>query len=158
MDTNKEEAIRCLKIAKNQYGSKNYEAAIRLTNKSINLFPTDEAKEFLLKAEKAAATNSSSSTSTPTTETPPQTSSSTSTQNKESPKAKEKPSAGQQTTEVREILSCGTDYYKVLQVGKKCTETEIKKSYRKVNDEYICRYKGFACLSLIVIARSQISS
>jgi DnaJ family protein B protein 12 len=152
MDTNKEEAIRCLKIAKNQYGSKNYEAAIRLTNKSINLFPTDEAKEFLLKAEKAAATNSSSSTSTPTTGTPPQTSSQTSKQ------TKEKPFASQQTTEVREVLSCGTDYYKVLQVGKKCTETEIKKSYRKVNAEYVYHHKEFVCLSLNVSARSQISS
>ncbi|KAL7311410.1 Chaperone protein dnaJ [Mucor circinelloides] len=129
METNKEEAVRCLRIAKNQYGSKNYEAAVRLTNKSINLFPTDEAKEFLAKAEKAAASNPASSGSTPTTEAPP---SPASNQNKEAPKAREKPSASQQNAEVREILSCGTDYYKVLKVDKKCTEVEIKRSYRKL--------------------------
>ncbi|EPB85461.1 hypothetical protein HMPREF1544_07734 [Mucor circinelloides 1006PhL] len=129
METNKEEAVRCLRIAKNQYGSKNYEAAVRLTNKSINLFPTDEAKEFLVKAEKAAASNPASSGSTPTTEAP---SSPASDQNKEAPKAREKPSASQQNAEVREILSCGTDYYKVLKVDKKCTEVEIKRSYRKL--------------------------
>ncbi|CAO0801497.1 unnamed protein product [Mucor circinelloides] len=129
METNKEEAVRCLRIAKNQYGSKNYEAAVRLTNKSINLFPTDEAKEFLVKAEEAAASNPASSGSTPTTEAP---SSPASDQNKEAPKAREKPSASQQNAEVREILSCGTDYYKVLKVDKKCTEVEIKRSYRKL--------------------------
>ncbi|KAK4512778.1 uncharacterized protein ATC70_003484 [Mucor velutinosus] len=132
METNKEEAVRCLRIAKNQYGSKNYEAAVRLTNKSINLFPTDEAREFLLKAEKAAAANpSSSASSTPTTDTP---SSPAPSQTKEAPKtaAREKPSAGQKDADVREILSCGTDYYKVLKVDRKCTEVEIKRSYRKL--------------------------
>ena len=125
MDTNKEEAARCLRIAKNQYGSKNYEAAVRLTNKSINLFPTDEAREFLLKAEKAAAANPpSSASSTPSTETPL---SPASNQTKEAPRAaaREKPSASQQDADVREILSCGTDYYKVLKVDKECTEVEI---------------------------------
>ncbi|CEP11149.1 hypothetical protein [Parasitella parasitica] len=125
MDTNKEEAARCLRIAKNQYGSKNYEAAVRLTKKSISLFPSDEAKEFLSKAEEAVASSPfSSSASTSSTEIP--------TQNKESFKPREKPSASQQNIEVREILACGTDYYKVLKVDKKCTETEIKKSYRKL--------------------------
>ncbi|KAI8639517.1 hypothetical protein BD408DRAFT_349749 [Parasitella parasitica] len=118
MDTNKEEAARCLRIAKNQYGSKNYEAAVRLTKKSIGLFPTEEAKEFLLKAEEAGASNPSpSSTSTPSAET--------STHNKKPPKSREKPSANQQNTEVREILSCGTDYYKVLKVDRKCTEIDL---------------------------------
>lgn len=145
METNKEEAVRCLRIAKNQYGSKNYEAAVRLTNKSINLFPTDEAKEFLAKAEKAAASNPASSGSTPTTEAPP---SPASNQNKEAPKAREKPSASQQNAEVREILSCGTDYYKVLKVDKKCTEVEIKRSYRKVRLVPIVVYYGGSVYSL----------
>jgi DnaJ family protein B protein 12 len=122
METNKEEAIRCLRIAKNQYGSKNYEAAVRLTKKSINLFSTDEAKEFLAKAEKAAV----STPSTPTTDTPPPSDS------QEKSKEREKPSHSQQSSDVREILACGTDYYRVLKVSKKCTEVEIKKSYRKV--------------------------
>lgn len=127
METNKEEAVRCLRIAKNQYGSKNYEAAVRLTKKSLSLYSTDEATEFLVKAEKAAA----STPSTPTSNTPPP---STATQEKLS--ERKKPSSSQQSSDVREILACGTDYYKVLKVGKDCTEVEIKKSYRKVD----CRY------------------
>lgn len=144
METNKEEAVRCLRIAKNQYGSKNYEAAVRLTNKSINLFPTDEAREFLLKAEQAAAANPSSST--PTTDTP------ASSQTKEAPKAaaaREKPSASQQDADVREILSCGTDYYKVLKVDKKCTEVEIKRSYRKVRGCVLLSTAGSVVYSLL---------
>lgn len=158
METNKEEAVRCLRIAKNQYGSKNYEAAVRLTNKSINLFPTDEAREFLLKAEKAAAANppSSSATSTPTTETP---SSPAPSQPKASPKAaaREKPSASQQDADVREILACGTDYYKVLKVDKKCTEVEVKRSYRKVSVGFIVLS---ACVFIVGhwVACSQIPS
>lgn len=122
MDTNKEEALRCLRIAKNQYGTKNYEAAVRLTKKAISLFPTDEAKEFLLKAQKAASESPSSTAST--AEVPKADTAKSS--------ASEKPNSYQQSQEVKEILACGTDYYKVLKLSKDCTEIEIKKSYKKV--------------------------
>ncbi|KAI7906842.1 uncharacterized protein BX663DRAFT_493972 [Cokeromyces recurvatus] len=120
MEINKDEALRCLLIAKNHYGNKNYEAALRLTKKSLKLYPTDEAKEFLAKAEKAASSTSSTSSSPkmPSTE--------------EKPKTKESSSSSQQTAEVREILACGTDYYKVLKLDRQCTDVEIKKSYRKL--------------------------
>ncbi|KAI9468233.1 MAG: hypothetical protein EXX96DRAFT_543900 [Benjaminiella poitrasii] len=121
MEINKDEALRCLRIAKNHYGTKNFEAALRLTKKSIKLYPTDDAKEFLLKAEKAA---SSASTSSSTSEKE------TSNQGKQ--KAKENPSSGHQSAEVREILACGNDYYKILKLDRKCNEIEIKKSYRKL--------------------------
>lgn len=124
-ETNKEEALRCLKIAKNQFGSKNYEAAVRLTKKSLGLYTTDEATEFLKKAQENAASNESTGSSTSTS-----TSSSTSEKPRES--STPKPSASQQSADVREILACGTDYYKVLKLDKRCTEVEIKKSYRKV--------------------------
>ncbi|GAA5799782.1 hypothetical protein HPULCUR_005200, partial [Helicostylum pulchrum] len=120
--TNKEEALRCLKIAKNQYGSKNYEAAVRLTKKSLALFETKEAKEFLTRAEEKAASGESTGSS----------SSIPQVQKEEKPTTREKPSASEQSKEVREILACGTDYYKVLKVAKNCTEVEMKKSYRKV--------------------------
>jgi DnaJ family protein B protein 12 len=127
MEINKEEAIRCLRIAKNQYGSKNYEAAVRLTKKSISLYSTDEAKEFLVKAEKAAA----SAPSTPNADTPPPSAT------EEKTKEREKPSSSQQSSDVREILACGTDYYRVLKVDRNCTEVEMKKSYRKVHLDLI---------------------
>ena len=99
-ETNREEALRCLKIAKNQFGSKNYEAAVRLTKKSLALYTTDEAEDFLKKAEERAASGEStgSSTSIPQ-QTQPE---------KQQPK-REAPSASQQSSDVREILACGTD-------------------------------------------------
>lgn len=124
-ETNKEEALRCLKIAKNQFGSKNYEAAVRLTKKSLALYTTQEAQEFLIKAKEKAASgeSSGSSTSIPQQQEP------------EKKKPADKPSSKQQSAEVKEILACGTDYYKVLKVSKNCTEVDIKKSYRKVNEK-----------------------
>ncbi|KAL0077269.1 DnaJ domain-containing protein [Phycomyces blakesleeanus] len=38
----------------------------------------------------------------------------------------------EQAMAVKEILACGTDYYKVLRLKRDCTEIEIKKSYRKL--------------------------
>lgn len=123
MEINKEEAIRCLRIAKNHYGTKNFEAALRLTKKSLKLYPTDEAKEFLAKAEMAAA--SAEPNDIRQEEAKPARSATSDSSSK--------PSSSAQSQEVREILACGTDYYKVLKVDKKCTEVEVKKAYRKVN-------------------------
>ncbi|KAG1467171.1 hypothetical protein G6F56_004563 [Rhizopus delemar] len=121
MEINKEEAIRCLNIAKNQYGTKNYEAALRLTRKSLKLYPTDEASQFLTKAEKAAALAEPNETKQEEEK------------EKEKPvRSSSKPTSSAQSQDVREILSCGTDYYKVLKLDKKCTEVEIKKAYRKL--------------------------
>ncbi|KAI8996765.1 DnaJ domain-containing protein [Pilobolus umbonatus] len=115
MEFNKDEAIRCLNLAKNQYGAKNYDTAVRLTKKSISLFPTDEAREFLKKAEGQAQSSP----------TPPPT-------EKKAAKGETKKASEEQSREVREILACGNDYYKVLKVNKQCTEIEIKKAYRKL--------------------------
>lgn len=132
MEINKDEALRCLSIAKNHYGSGNYAAATRFARKSIKLYPTDEAKSFLEKAERSAAdepvgtsTATSSSSSSPMNgSTRPASSSSTPSSDKKHTK--------EQAEAVKRILSCGTDYYKVLSLEKDCTEVQIKKSYRKV--------------------------
>lgn len=125
MEINKEEAIRCLRIAKNHYGNKNYDAAVRLTQKSIKLYPTEEAKEFLVKAEQAAAKAGPE-------EIKKETKSTSSTQSSSSSSSSSS-STQQQSQEVKEILACGTDYYKVLKLNRNCTEVEIKKAYRKVS-------------------------
>lgn len=122
MEINKEEAIRCLRIAKNHYGNKNYDAAVRLTQKSLKLYPTEEAKEFLVKAEQATAKAGPE-------EIKKETKSTSSTQSSSSSSS----STQQQSQEVKEILACGTDYYKVLKLNRNCTEVEIKKAYRKVS-------------------------
>ncbi|KAI8145780.1 DnaJ domain-containing protein [Fennellomyces sp. T-0311] len=126
MEINKDEAIRCLSIAKNHFGNGNFAAALRLTKKSINLYPTDQAKAFLEKAERAAVEQPNgepaSSTPRPNTNGPAQS----------SPSSSEKKYTQEQVAAVKTILACGTDYYKVLSLEKKCTDVQIKKSYRKL--------------------------
>ncbi|ORX53051.1 DnaJ-domain-containing protein [Hesseltinella vesiculosa] len=121
METNKDEAKRCLSIAKNHYGLGNYSSAVKLTKKSLSLFPTDEASTFLEKAERALANAPTSS------EKPASTPSSSSNAEPTSKKYTDN-----QVHAVKTILACGSDYYKVLSLDKKCTEVEIKKSYRKL--------------------------
>ena len=132
MEINKDEAIRCLNIAKNHYGNGNYAAALRLTKKSINLYPTDPAKSFLEKAEQAAANEGSSKQSTSSNTTNGTSASSKPSTTSSSSSSSEKKYTVDQVSAVKKILACGTDYYQVLSLDKKCTEVQIKKSYRKV--------------------------
>ncbi|KAG0169520.1 hypothetical protein DFQ28_003598 [Apophysomyces sp. BC1034] len=120
METNKDEAIRCLSIAKNHYGNGNFSSAVKLTKKSISLYSTDEAKAFLVKAENQLAQQGPSTT----TSTPQQKPS-----EKPIPEKKYSPD---QANAVKEVLQCGTDYYKVLKLDKDCSEVQIKKQYRKL--------------------------
>ncbi|ORY95801.1 hypothetical protein BCR43DRAFT_459713 [Syncephalastrum racemosum] len=125
METNKDEALRCLSIAKNHYGNGNYPAALRLTKKSINLYPTEAAQEFLSKAEKAAESQPASSPS----DTPAAPKQKTQQESSSNDEKKYNPD---QVAAVKRILSCGTDYYKVLSLDKSCQEVHIKKAYKKL--------------------------
>ncbi|CAM0136075.1 Chaperone protein dnaJ [Umbelopsis sp. WA50703] len=129
MEVNKEEAVRCLSIAKNHFGNGNYTSAVKLAKKSISLYPTDEAKAFLVKAEARAQNAGSSATATGSSANA--SSSAESTKRREH-KAQAREYTQEQIEAVKRIRACGTDYYKVLSLEKTCTETEIKKSYRKL--------------------------
>ncbi|KAI8069145.1 hypothetical protein BC940DRAFT_298003 [Gongronella butleri] len=129
MEINKDEAQRCLSIAKNHYGLKNYASAVKLAKKSVSLYATDDNKAFLAKAEAALANDQSSSTSASSSSSPAPAASSSSSS---STAAGDKKYTEAQVKAVKTILACGTDYYKVLSLEKKCTEVEIKKSYRKL--------------------------
>jgi DnaJ family protein B protein 12 len=114
MEVNKEEAVRCLSIAKNHFGNGNYTSAV---------------KAFLVKAEARAQNAGSSATATGSSANA--SSSAESTKRREH-KAQAREYTQEQIEAVKRIRACGTDYYKVLSLEKTCTETEIKKSYRKV--------------------------
>ncbi|KAI9321046.1 hypothetical protein BX666DRAFT_1913955 [Dichotomocladium elegans] len=135
MEINRDEALRCLSIAKNHFGSGNYPAAVRFANKSLKLFPTEDARAFLEKAERASSEETTSGASTATAKddggaTKRSTAGSAATGQSSSPS--EKKYSKDQVAAVKKIMACGTDYYKVLSLDKNCTEVEIKKSYRKL--------------------------
>jgi DnaJ family protein B protein 12 len=137
MEVNKEEALRCLTIAKNHYGTGNYTSAVKLTKKSISLYPTDDAKAFLAKAEDKAKNQSSATASGSNANA----SSSAENVKRREHKAQTREYTQEQLEAVKRIRACGTDYYKVLGLEKTCTDGEIKKSYRKVS--YICYYWSY---------------
>lgn len=161
MEVNKDEALRCLEIGRRHLNGGNYASARKFAAKSIALFPTPEAKQFLAKVdqEESSASPSTGSSSSFSGSTNP---SSTPSSTKSSPnpgssgfgssssrpnsvpprprstpvehKPAERDYTPEQVAAVKAIRSSGGDFYKVLGVGKDATESEIKKAYRKVKD------------------------
>ncbi|KAF9390409.1 hypothetical protein CPB97_009370 [Podila verticillata] len=158
MEVNKDEALRCLEIGRRHLNSGNFASARKFGGKSIALFPTPEAKQFLAKVdrEEASASPSTGSSSSFSGSTNP---SSTPSSTKSSPnpgssefgsssrpnsvpprprstpvehKPAERDYTPEQVAAVKAIRSSGGDFYKVLGVGKDANESEIKKAYRKL--------------------------
>ena len=49
MESNKEEAQKCIRIAENALSKENIDQAVKFLNKSIRLYPSDKAKGELSK-------------------------------------------------------------------------------------------------------------
>ncbi|CAG8552680.1 4533_t:CDS:2 [Racocetra persica] len=125
MEGNKDEALRCLKIARDHLASGNVPSAIKFAQKSINLFPTPEAQTFLKQTESKKTPNGRENNNR---QTP---SPSTSREHKQGRQI------GDYTTEqaeaVKRIRACRThDYYAILGISKDATDSDVKKAYRKL--------------------------
>ncbi|KAI8982633.1 DnaJ domain-containing protein [Pilobolus umbonatus] len=111
MESNKDDAIKCFSLAKKAMETQQYETAIRLTKKSIRLYPTSQA-ELLLKTLENNKTDK--------------------TQHKKtSEPVNDRKYTAEQVKAVKAILGCGRDYYRVLSIERTATDAEIKKAYRK---------------------------
>ncbi|RIB10670.1 DnaJ domain-containing protein [Gigaspora rosea] len=126
MEGNKDEAQRCLKIARDHLASGNVSGAIKFAQKSINLFPTTEAQTFLKQTESKKTSSTRETNDRPT--------SSPSTSTREHRQGRQ---VGEYTTEqaeaVKRIRSCKThDYYAILGINKDANDSEVKKAYRKL--------------------------
>ncbi|CAG8584554.1 12090_t:CDS:2 [Cetraspora pellucida] len=125
MEGNKDEAIRCLKIARDHLASGNVSGAIKFAQKSINLFPTTEAQTFLKQTESKKIPNGRENN---IRQAP---SPSTSREHKQGRQI------GDYTTEqaeaVKRIRACKAhDYYSILGISKDATDSDVKKAYRKL--------------------------
>ncbi|XP_030767737.1 dnaJ homolog subfamily B member 12 [Sitophilus oryzae] len=119
MDSNKDEALRCIDVAEKYIKEKCKEKAEKFLHKAERLFPTQRAKDLLLQVSIMPDTVDS--------EQP--------RKRKVTPKADQSPKRAEYTSEqlalVKRIRTC-KDYYEILCISKDATDTEIKKSYRKI--------------------------
>lgn len=128
MAVNKDEAFRCIDIAEQYLKDGNREKAIRFLLKAEKLYSTPKAKKLL--EELKNVSDSTSQPSQPRKRT-----------NVKSDNVKAKEETVNQSTStdytneqlhhVQRIKKC-KDYYEILNVTKDATDSEIKKSYKKL--------------------------
>ncbi|TFY70824.1 hypothetical protein EVG20_g2168 [Dentipellis fragilis] len=161
MESNRDEALRCLNISQKHRNAGNLPSARKFAQKSIGLFSTPEALKLLeaIDADISSSSSSSSGSSSgfagsesPSTsftsgaETHPSasgtkhrtTGSTTSSTKTNSAKANGSASEKREFTPehaavVKRVRSCKvTEYYEILSVSRECEETDVKKAYRKL--------------------------
>jgi DnaJ family protein B protein 12 len=159
MESNREEATRCLAIAQKHFSAANYSSARKFAQKSISLFETPQAVRLLASINTAAAAESTNGAAAgePSTSTETHPSAAGSKHRNvngaasSSGKGTGNGTAGgiggekreytaEQGAVVRRVRGCKvTEYYEILAVKRDCEEAEIKKAYRKVRRGVLVR-------------------
>ena len=160
MESNKDEALKCLAIARRHRDAGNVPSARRFAQKSLALFATPEAKAMLAELEAmgtgggaaddvgagAGAGSSGAAASSTGAETRAEGegarrrgaaangSANGSARAAEAGAQKKRDWTPEQAAVVKRVRACKvTEYYEILAVKRDCDEAEIKKAYRKVS-------------------------
>jgi len=171
MESNRDEALRCLHISQKHRAAGNLSSARKFVQKSLALFSTPEAVKLLGVIDSEVATSSSSassagSTSSASASTNPTSFTSATETHPSASGAKHRnaPSAAESTSQtstkekreytaenlavVKRVRACKvTEYYEILAVKRDCDEAEVKKAYRKVSGLVIRR--DVVCLTFV---------
>ena len=159
MESNKDEALKCLAIAQKHRNAGNYPSAKRFCQKSLTLFSTAEAVKLLeiIEAEASESTSEASSSQAGTS-TGASASSSAAEAHPSAAGARQRHHATESKAEgktkangdaehgppkksytpenlavVNRVRACKvTEYYEILSLKRDCDEAEVKKAYRKV--------------------------
>ncbi|KAJ6636218.1 DnaJ like subfamily B member 12 [Pseudolycoriella hygida] len=118
MEVNRDEAERCIEIAIDALKSGNVDRSEKFLRKAESLFPSQRAKDLLsqvLSAKKSTSDTRNRKPCNKSKDVPPEPSDYTT----------------DQVEMVNRIKSC-KDYYEVLNITKEATDSEIKKSYKKL--------------------------
>ena len=156
MESNKDEALKCLAIAQKHRNAGNYASAKRFCQKSLSLFSTAEAVKLLevieAEAKDAAAASGASgsqagaSARSSAAETHPSAAGARQRHTAAAADGKAKANgdaAGASASKksytpenlavVNRVRACKvTEYYEILELKRDCEEAEVKKAYRKV--------------------------
>ena len=129
MESNREEAARCLEISKRNWAEGNKERAEKFLSKSLKLFPTEEAEAFgsiLQNGSPAASPGGESPVRQRRKQSEP-----SEKEDEVRETSEEKSYSPEQLAAVKKILRC-EDYYDILGVSKDASESDLKKAYRKL--------------------------
>ena len=160
MESNKDEALKCLGIAQKHRNAGNYASAKRFCQKSLTLFSTAEAVKLLeiIEIEASESTTEASSSQAESSSGASASSSAAEAhpsaagarqrhQAPEASKAEGKAKANgdamhgapkksytpENLAVVNRVRACKvTEYYEILSLKRDCDEAEVKKAYRKV--------------------------
>ncbi|XP_055608380.1 dnaJ homolog subfamily B member 14-like [Uranotaenia lowii] len=126
MEVNKDEARRCIDLARGAFNVGNLEKAKKFAEKSIKLFPLKEAEDLLRRIKSA-----SSSSSRPGSEsTARKRATAANKENEKEPKLNV--DYTQKQLDVVQRIKKSKDYYEILGITKEATDSDIKKAYKKL--------------------------
>jgi DnaJ family protein B protein 12 len=146
MESNKEEALRCLAIARKHHEAGNIPSARKFCQKSIALFETPQALQLLASINASPSSSSgSTSASTSTSSAAEEHPSAAGTKHRHPQKSpssngtsggiggEKREYTAEQREVVRRVQACkSTEYYEILALKRDCEDGDIKKAYRKV--------------------------
>ncbi|KAG9485126.1 hypothetical protein GDO78_008300, partial [Eleutherodactylus coqui] len=128
MESNRDEAERCISIALEAIKVQNNEKALRFLEKARRLFPTDQIRDLM---ESLSKNKKSDGTETPNPRHRKNVTEPSPSANGEAGGESGKSYTPDQVDAVKRIKQC-KDYYEILGVTRDAPEDDLKKAYRKL--------------------------
>ncbi|XP_052762567.1 dnaJ homolog subfamily B member 12-like isoform X2 [Mya arenaria] len=133
MEGNKDDSVKCIRIAEGCIASGDHEKAIKFLNKAERLYPTQKAKDLLEEVKNMSENTDKGGGTEPTMNGPRKRRGSVGrdTTDGGTEVVHEKEYSEEQLVLVKRVQKC-KDYYEVLSVEKEASEGDLKKAYRKL--------------------------
>ncbi|KAI3623494.1 Chaperone protein dnaJ [Malassezia furfur] len=128
-----DDALKALNLARKHDANGNRDAALKWARKSVSIYSTPEATTLVSRLETVGTQGTPSTKEEPTSAPSETTYTSTTTKTTTPNSSGTKQEYTQTQIEVvRRVKQAGGDFYSVLQIEKTASETDIKKSYKKL--------------------------